>query len=330
MLTWPHPHGDWAPALDAIESLYLELAALILRYERLLLVCYDQAHLAHVQTRLRRHCPGRAEAVRFAVVPSNDSWSRDHGPLSVLDGERAVLLDFQFNGWGGKYPAELDNRITAALCEQGVIANPCRDCTHIVLEGGSIDTDGAGTLLTTSRCLLSPTRNARMERDDWQRLFARHMGIERTLWLDEGELLGDDTDGHIDMLARFCSAATIAYTSCERRDDPQYQSLAKMEQQLRTLRRADGQPYELVPLPVPAPRHDEQGQRLPASYANFLIINGAVLVPVYGAPEDAIALERLAHCFPDRRIHGVNCEAAIAQHGSLHCLTMQLPREVAF
>jgi agmatine/peptidylarginine deiminase len=327
MLTWPHPHGDWADSLDAIEALFVELATAIAAHQRLLIVCYDAAHREHVRHRLSHTDTRILEAARFALQASDDSWARDHGPITVFEDSQAVLLDFQFNGWGGKFAAERDNRITAGLVEQGILTTSCRH-QGTILEGGSIDTDGEGTLLTTTRCLLAPNRNPDMDRAGWEQLFRDQFGISRTLWLEEGALLGDDTDGHIDMLARFCDPATIAYSSCEYRDDPQFGGLQAMAEALTRLRRANDAPYRLVPLPVPAPLFDAEGDRLPASYANFLIINGAVLVPIYGVAEDAIALQRLSQCFPGRVVHPVDCRAAIAQHGSLHCLTMQLPQGV--
>ncbi len=219
----------------------------------------------------------------------------------------------------------LDNEVTQRLESAGAFgATACRRFP-LVLEGGSIDTDGRGSLLTTSNCLITNSRNPGYDKPALARLFAEEMGIQRVLWLDHGELEGDDTDAHIDMLARFCSPLMIAYAQCTDQSDSQYAELKAMEKQLGTFRTLEGLPYQLLPLPLPAPVYSATGERLPASYANFLIINGAVLVPVYGDPADGIALERLAGAFAGRRVIPINCLPLIHQYGSLHCATMQLP-----
>jgi len=201
------------------------------------------------------------------------------------------------------------------------------ESVDFVLEGGAIEVDGTGTLLTTERCLLAPTRNPTLDWAAIEKVLRDKFGVSRILWLKHGDLLGDDTDGHIDTIARFCDAHTIAYQGCEDRDDPHYADLAAMAAELAAFRTAEGKPYKLVPLPLPAAMHDpDDGRRLPAGYANFLIINGAVLVPVYGdAKNDAIALERLRPCFPGREVVPIECRALIHQYGSLHCVTMQIP-----
>jgi agmatine deiminase len=250
---------------------------------------------------------------------------RDYGPIAVSRGGRLVLHDFTFDGWGGKYPAALDNLASRALFEGGFFATDEFRQQQLVLEGGSIDSDGCGTLLSTTRCLLDSGRNPGFNRSRLEAWLGEHLGIARVLWLEHGELAGDDTDAHVDMLARFCSPDTIAYSCCDDLQDEHFAPLAAMEQQLQTFRTRDGQPYELVPLPLPEAIRDEHGRRLPASYANFLIINGAVLLPVYDDPADAVAQTALAACFPGRRVVPLNCLPLILQNGSLHCATMQLP-----
>ena len=327
LLAWPHPVTDWKDTLESVEACYCEIAARILDHEALLVVCRDGAHREHVRELLSQSGLPQ-EAVQFYIAPINDTWIRDYGPLTVSTGAGLRLLDFAFDGWGKKYPANLDDAVTARLCTAGVFgATPCqRD--PFVLEGGSIDTDGHGTLLTTSRCLLQNSRNPGYGRQALEQLFAQRMGVEHILWLEHGGLEGDDTDAHIDMLARFCSPRIIAYTSCADPADSQHAGLAAMERQLGGFRDLRGQPYRLVPLPLPQPIRDAAGKRLPASYANFLVINGAVLVPVYDDPADSLALERLAGCFPDREIVAVDSLPLIQQFGSLHCATMQLPEGV--
>ncbi|MGW8229130.1 MAG: agmatine deiminase family protein [Gammaproteobacteria bacterium] len=326
MLTWPHSQSDWHANLAAVEQVYLELARVICRHEKLLLVCYDTTHQQHIHDLLQPHVD--LTQVVFAQHRSNDSWARDHGPITVLEQNQPRLLDFQFNGWGGKYAHDLDNQITTAVHADGIFGNTPLDRVDIILEGGSIDSDGEGCLLTTRVCLCHPRRNPNLSVADIERHLKQLLGIERILWLEHGWLAGDDTDSHIDMLARFCDAHTIAYSTCDDSEDEHYPALSAMQAELTAMTRRDGQPYKLVALPIPRAIFNQQGDRLPASYANFLIINAAVLVPQYGDPADAIALQRLTACFPGREVIGINCRAVIEQFGSLHCLTMQLPTGV--
>lgn len=326
LLTWPHTHGHWRELIATIETTFVALAAAIARHEPVVIACYDTAHRAHIQQRLAQ-AGATMSAVQLHVVPSNDIWARDHGPLTVLRDGRPHLLDFTFNGWGGKWPFQLDDALTGRLQALGAFGTTPRERVERVLEGGSLEVDGEGTLLTTSECLLDPQRNPEFDRDTLERFLAAQFGLERILWLDHGHLLGDDTDGHIDTLARFCDPHTIAYVTCERPDDPHFEPLQAMARQLRGFVDCDGNPYRLVPLPLPAPRF-KGSERLPATYANFLIINGAVLVPTYDDPLDAVALQRLAGCFPGREIIGIHALPIIQFYGSLHCVTMQLPQGV--
>jgi agmatine/peptidylarginine deiminase len=324
MLTWPHAHGDWADTLEKTEAEFVGFATAIAAHEPLIVACHDVAHRRHVAERLAY--AGVAPAQRaLAIAPSNDVWVRDHGPLTVLRSVRRVALDFRFNGWGGKYPAGLDDTVTAVLIAQGALGDLGLEALPWVLEGGNIEVDGEGTLLATRPCLLSTTRNDPAAAEALLAALPTLFGVNRILWVDRGDVLGDDTDGHIDTLARFCDPATLAYTCADPADAEQHAALDGLEAQLTALRRTNGAPYRLVPLPVPAPLHDDDGRRLPANYANFLIVNGAVLVPVYGDPNDAVALDRLAGCFPDRDIVPVPARAIVGQNGSLHCASMQIP-----
>lgn len=225
---------------------------------------------------------------------------------------------------GREVPHYHDNLITRGLDVLGCLWGPV-ETLDFVLEGGSLEVDGEGTLLTTERCLLSPTRNPGHDRESIEQIFGRELGVRRTLWLQHGDLLGDDTDGHIDTLARFAGSGTIVYQGCDDPQDAHYEDLGAMAEELRSFRKLDGTPYELVSLPLPRAIIDEDGRRLPAGYANFLIVNGGVLVPTYGGPEDAVALSLLRPCFPGREIVGIDCQALIHQYGSLHCVTMQIP-----
>lgn len=326
-LTWPNDRGDWAPYLTQVEPVFVALAREIARRERVLIGCYDDAHCAAVAQRLRA-ADIDLDRVRLVATPSNDTWARDHGPICIYEDEHPRLLDFTFNGWGGKYNADLDNRITAQLAAAGVFGDCPIEPVDLVLEGGGIETDGVGTLLTTTSCLLAPTRNPRLNQAQLETRLGDLLGVDRFLWLHHGHLEGDDTDGHIDTVARFCSADSIAYQGCDDAQDSHYPALAAMAGELRALRTRDGMPYRLIELPWPRPKFNPQGQRLPATYANFLIVNGAVLVPTYADPADTLALERLQEGFPDRAIVPIDCSALILQYGSLHCVTMQLPRGV--
>lgn len=322
-LTWPRREGDFAPWFEAVEANFLHIAATIARFEPLLITCPEGT--APVAEKLKTAGIAR-ERVRLVHEAANDVWARDHGPISVLRDGKPLHLDFRFNGWGGKFAAELDDTLTARLAAHGVWPGPVEP-RDLVLEGGGIESDGQGTLMATERCLLNPNRNPKITRSALEQKLAHWFGIRRLLWLKHGDLLGDDTDGHIDTLARFCDPGTIAYQGCADRQDPHYETLAAMAEELRGFRQANGAPYRLIELPLPRPILDDEGRRLPAGYANFLIVNGAVLVPTYGdAENDALALARLAPAFPGREIVGVDCRALIHQYGSLHCVTMQLPR----
>lgn len=332
ILVWPHAHGDWKYNLDDVEKTYSTMASAISSREIVVIVCFDGAHRDHIK-QLFKTQDLEKDAIdsnlRFAIAASNDSWVRDTGPITVIDTssgkDSLLLLDFTFNGWGEKYPANLDNIITARL-NQAHIFEPHRVLSNpLVLEGGSIESDGHGTLLTTSSCLNNPNRNPGLSFAEIEQALHIQLGAKRTLWLQYGHIIGDDTDGHIDTLARFCSPETIAYTCCRDTADVHYQSLSAMEEELSLLKTADDRPYQLIPLPIPAAIHNSQGERLPANYANFLIINDAVLVPTYDDPNDAIALQALEKCFPERKIIGIDCRSLVQQFGSLHCSTMQLP-----
>jgi agmatine/peptidylarginine deiminase len=327
-LAWPHAEGDFTPWLPAVEKTYVHIAAEVARQERLIVACRGEDHRRGIEDLLVGHGVDLA-SVRFVCMPYNDVWVRDTAPLSVeAESAGTRLLDFRFNGWGGKYQHADDAAIARRLHESGALGTTPLDPVNFVLEGGSIETDGAGTIMTTTRCLLNPNRNPSLSKARIEAELASRLGADQVLWLEHGHAEGDDTDAHVDTLARFCSPKIIAYTACEEPDDPLYAEFTAMAAQLATFRNRVGQTYHLVPLPIPAPIRSEEGDRLPATYANFLIINDAVLVPVYNDPADRIALERLAACFPDREIVAIDCVPLIRQYGSLHCMTMQFPSSI--
>ncbi|MDH5218649.1 MAG: agmatine deiminase family protein [Gammaproteobacteria bacterium] len=328
ILTWPHEHSDWDELLTIVEPVFIEISREITKRELLLLVVYDQKHQQHVLKQLTDSNIA-IDNIRFACIPSNDTWQRDYGPITLIDGERVLLQDFTFNGWGNKFDASLDTRITRHIYNHGLFPSCTINTLDFVLEGGSIESDGQGTILTTSNCLMSPERNPRYSKSDIEDYLYTTIAAKRLLWLDHGHLEGDDTDSHIDTIARFTDENTIAYVQCDDENDSHYDDMQAMERELKNLRNANNEPYRLVPLPWPSAKLSiTDSRRLPATYANFLIINSAVLVPTYEDKNDQLALDQLKECFPDREIIGINCLPIIEQHGSLHCLTMQLPEGV--
>ena len=268
----------------------------------------------------------KREDLLIVGEPSNDTWARDHGFISLVDDQGGRrLLDFKFNGWGEKFPAKLDNAINRRLYDEGKISGEYIDCLDFVLEGGSIESDGKGTIFTTSCCLLAPHHNQPLSQAEIEARLKQELCAERVIWIDHGHLTVDDTDGHIDTLVRICPDDTLLYIGCDDPEDDQYKDLRLMEEQLKTFRTLEGKPYRLLKLPMPRPILFE-GERLPATYANYLVINGAVLCPTYDQPDlDAEALRLIGEAFPDREIVGIDCQSIIKQHGSLHCCTMQYP-----
>ncbi|MCM2358720.1 MAG: agmatine deiminase family protein [Geobacteraceae bacterium] len=322
LIAWPHESTDWHPHLEIVEPVFAEIVAAISHFETALVAAPDPARVREQVTR----AGAVPENVRIFRLDSNDTWARDFGPITIEEEGRPVLLDFGFNGWGLKFPANLDNQVTRLLHAAGAFGPVPRRTIGLVLEGGSIESDGRGTILTTAECLENPNRNPHLRREEIEAQLSGHLGCERFLWLENGYLAGDDTDSHVDTLARLCPDDTIAYVRCDDATDEHYPALAAMEQELQWFRTRDGNPYRLVPLPWPAPRYDAEGMRLPATYANFLVINGAVLVPTYRDDKDQAALKAIGEAFPGREIIGIDCLPLILQHGSLHCVTMQLPR----
>jgi agmatine deiminase len=320
-LTWPHRQTDWKEMLEEVLPCFVAIARAVLERESLVIVCSNAAEV--------RSMLGAVDEDRLFLyeLPSNDTWARDHGAVSVLINGHPVIYDFAFNGWGAKFEATLDNKLTRLLFDEKKAYLPTvayKDALSFVLEGGSIESDGAGTLLTTSECLLSKNRNDGLSEKEIESLLKTAFGLQRILWLRHGYLSGDDTDSHVDTLARFCDANTIAYVMPGDSDDEHTEALTLMQEELRALRTLDGKPYRLIPLPMADAVYHE-GERLPATYANFLIINGAVLMPSYLSPKDEIAAQQLKQAFPNREIILINCLPLIRQHGSLHCLTMQYP-----
>lgn len=392
LLTWPHENTDWAPMLADITETYVEMAASITRFERLIIATPHPIQVgALLSSRLTREQMAR---VYICHCKTNDTWARDHGPITLKDDATGALtmLDFRFNGWGEKFQWNLDNRITRTLFEDGAFEpvtscylpqreSDMADATHaensavtsqspnttyaqeptkstdlqtpvptgegsgavsvrlsdhddFVLEGGSIESDGKGTVFTTEGCLMAPHRNQPLTRDEIEQELRFRLKARRIVWLHHGALKGDDTDGHIDTIVRIAPNDTLLYHKCYDSGDEQYEDFQALEQELMSLRTIEGNPYRLIPLPQPAAIYqtvtDDDGlettERLPATYANFLIINGAVIVPTYGQPElDDAACNAIRDAFPDREIIPIDSRSIIRQHGSIHCCTMQIP-----
>ncbi|GGA00659.1 agmatine deiminase family protein [Dyella caseinilytica] len=324
LIAWPHVDTDWAERLADVESTYLALAAAVTRFQPLIIVVADASLRAHVTAKLQGTQADMAR-IRFVELPYDDTWLRDSGPITLRDGDRFQLTDFRFTGWGGKFGAEQDDALIAGLVEAGVFGKAAHKRIDWALEGGGIESDGDGTILTTWRCLAQ--RHPEQSREEMSTILRDSLHAKRILWLDYGYLEGDDTDAHIDTLARFAPGERIVYQACSDAGDVHHSELQRMGEELSALRTADGKPYTLYPLPWAQPIIDDD-RRLAASYANYLIVNGAVLVPAYGDAADNEAARIIGEAHPGRVVVQVPCRPLIWQNGSLHCITMQLPGDL--
>lgn len=321
LIAWPHADTDWAERLAEVEDTYVALVAAITRFQQIIICVADDDLQIYAEARLRSARIDMSK-VRFVPAEYDDTWLRDTGPITLRAGERFKQLDFRFTGWGGKYEASRDDLLVGELSGMDLFHDYFVQSIDFALEGGAIETDGEGTLLTTWKCLHE--RHPQLSREDITAKLSSWLQQDRVLWLDHGYLEGDDTDAHIDTLARFAGADAIVFQACDDPADSHYAELGAMAAEIAALRTTDDQPYRLFPLPWAQPVLDA-GRRLAASYANFLIINGAVLMPAYGDAADDKAAAVLAQAFPDREIVQVPCRSLIWQNGSLHCITMQLP-----
>ena len=328
-LTWPHEDTDWRDYLDDITETFVQIAKAVAHYEPLVIAAKYPERVREVLAESLND----DEMARVSIYEcdNNDTWARDHAFItlvSTIDASASCrLLDFRFNGWGEKFAADKDNRINRTLYDKGVFSGERVDYDDFVLEGGSIESDGRGTVLTTSVCLMAPHRNQPMTQAEVETVLKERLCARKIVWFDYGQLIGDDTDGHIDTIVRLCPDNTLRYVGCDDENDPQYADLKALENQLQQATDADGRPYRLLKLPMPDALYDDD-DRLPATYANFLIINGAVIVPTYNQEaNDARALELVAEAFPGYDIIGIDSQTIVRQHGSIHCLTMQYPEE---
>ena len=322
LLALPNKDTDWDYILPEAIDQYRRLVKAITDEDiKVILLCSDVDEAVGIM----KDC--RQDLIRYILTDYNDTWTRDYGMISVVRGERLRALDFGFNAWGLKFAADKDNLVNLRLNEKGIIAPLAyRNERDFVLEGGSVESDGQGTVMTTSRCLQSPNRNGGKTKAELNRELLERLGADHVLWLDHGALEGDDTDSHIDTLARLAPDDTIVFTGTRNFDDPQFESLLAMRAQLTLFRTAEGNPYNLVELPLPDPVLDPDGHRLPATYANYLVANGVIFMPTYAQPDkDELAMRSIQIAFPGHKVIGVDCRTLLRQHGSLHCATMQIP-----
>ncbi|MGI6242007.1 MAG: agmatine deiminase family protein [Prevotella sp.] len=332
-LTWPHAGTDWKPYLEQITETFLELTGAIAQREKLIIVTPDiDGVKTQIGSKWGKEIFGN---INFYECETNDTWTRDHGAITLVsqhEGQQntaqSLLLNFKFNGWGEKFDWQKDNAINMQLYDAGAFNGVLENYLDFVLEGGSIESDGQGTIMTTTSCLLAPHRNQPLNRQQIEQRMLDFFRADRVIWIEHGHLVGDDTDGHIDTLVRMAPADTLLYVGCDDEQDEQYEELKAMEQQLKTLKTVEGKPYQLLKLPMPQAIYDH-GERLPATYANFVILNGAVIVPTYNQVEtDDEAMKIVGQAFPDREIIGIDATTVIRQHGSHHCLTMQFPYNI--
>jgi len=318
LMSFPHEETDWAKEdLNAALSPFIRIAQAIAYGEAVYIICKDKEKISSLFCSTRN--------MTFIEIPTNDTWIRDYGYISIKENKSNRLLDFDFDGWGGKFEAALDNSVNRTLHKKGYMGITPLEEIDLVLEGGSIESDGEGTILTTSACLCNTNRNGGLPKEEVTILLKKNLGTQRVLWLDHGYLAGDDTDSHIDTLARFVNSDTIAYVKCDDTEDEHYPALNAMEKQLQGFKKSDGSAYKLVPLPMCEAKYNAEGERLPATYANFLITNDALIFPVYNdSINDKRAEVLFKDLFPGKEVIPVNCMKLIEEGGSLHCSTMQV------
>lgn len=308
LLAWPHQGTDWRAILDTIESTYAQLASYISHHETVYVLCVSVEMIPGIKKRLEQH-KADMDNIAFFIVPYNDTWIRDYGPLTTCQHGQYQFEKFQFNGWGNKFQANLDNEAFTSLSKMSPFSSTPTRQHQLILEGGSIDSNGKGSILTTKDCLLNPNRNPDLSKEQIESQLLSIFSATEIIWLEE-HLPGDDTDGHIDTLARFCDPQTIVYV-----DTP------KLQQQASELN------FEAIPLPQVPLQLSADNEPLPATYANFLIINDAVIMPTYQCPEDDEAIAIIKQIMPMHQVLPLDSRPIIQQNGSIHCITMQIPRE---
>ena len=318
IMSFPHENTDWADNLKASLTPFIRIAVAIAYKEPIYIICKDKNKISSMFCYTKN--------MTFIEIQTNDTWIRDYGYISIKQNEEVELLDFTFNGWGAKFESNFDNLVNNTLHKKGYFGLTPLHKIDMVLEGGSIESDGNGTILTTSSCMCNPNRNSGLSKLKVEKEFSKYLGAKRVLWLDYGYLAGDDTDGHIDTLARFVNQETIVYVKCSDNKDEHFTQLNKMQTQLKSFKQSSGKPYKLIALPMCEAKYSQDGSRLPATYANFLITNDALIYPTYDDKNDSKVAEIFKDIFPTREIIPVNCLKLIEQGGSLHCSTMQVAK----
>jgi len=317
LMAFPHKNSDWADNLKSALTPFIRIAQAIAYTTPVYIICDDKEAISDL------FCSPRN--LSFIEIATNDTWIRDFGYISIFENNELKLLDFRFDAWGGKFEASLDNEVNSTLHKKGYMGITPLESIEFVLEGGSIESDGLGTLLTTTACLCNPNRNGGLSKEEVEEKLKEYLGAKRVLWLDHGYLVGDDTDSHVDTLARFVDENTIMYVQCKDEEDEHYVELKKMEEELQSFKNFEGKSYTLIPLPLPTAKYDNNKNRLPATYVNFLITNGALIYPTYSVKEDKVADVIFKDFFSDREIIPVESSRLIEEGGSLHCSTMQIP-----
>ena len=312
IIAWPNEITDWKENLKEVRNTYIEIVEQIADHELVIILSRDATIKKNFSEEILKN-------IKIIIADYNDTWTRDYIGLSIKTGKNFSLVNFKFNGWGGKYGHKKDNSINLQLQKQNVFSTLECKHNHFVLEGGSIDSNGKGTILTTSKCLLNRNRNPNFTQEEIEKTLSESLGIKKIIWLNNGSIPGDDTNSHIDTLARYCDEKTIVYSINDSKE------LTSMEKELENI--ASENQYELIPLELPEPIFNKSKQ-LPASYVNFLITNRKVLVPIYGDKNDFPAISTLQKLFPTRKVVGINCREIIKQNGSLHCVTMQVSKNV--
>lgn len=303
-IIFPHRDTDWVEYLEDAQKCFENIINAIIRFQKCLVVCAD---IEDVRSRFEPN-----ENLHFIEYKTDDTWARDCSALCVEEDGEVKLLDFTFTGWGGKFEASKDNAMTKFIY-------PHSTTCDMILEGGGVESNGIDTILTTSECMLNKNRNNTLSDDEITQKLKNYFGASKILYLNHGYLAGDDTDSHIDTLARFVDSSTIMYVKCDDENDEHYKELKLMEDELKVIAKENH--YKLIALPMTDAVYFED-ERIPATYANFLFVNGGVLVPTYGVAQDEEALQIFRDTFKDREIVGINCFELIKQHGSLHCVTM--------
>jgi agmatine/peptidylarginine deiminase len=314
VITWPHQYSGWKHILADAEDCFFHMAAAITQHQRLLIICYNQAHQDKIKKRLTHLSQ---QNLSFINIQTNDTWIRDYGPLTVKKNNNLLWLDFTFNAWGNKFGSHLDNIVNQALIQHDWFRDYYKIHTvPYTLEGGAVEVNGAGYFFSTTSVIDNPNRHNTAHINS---IAKNYFDCSEVNILQNGHLAGDDTDGHIDTLVRFFNENSVIYCECRDKNDEHFEPLSNMHEELKKT------PFNLVALPIPEARYDAYGERLPGTYANFLIGNGAVYVPIYKCVQDAEALDILKQCFKGYEVIGIDCNVLIIQRGSLHCSTMQIP-----